>query len=89
MYISENVHPSVIPEIQSSVPAGVVLHFTAAIPPKGWLKADGSVVSRTDYAELFAVVGTTFGVGDGSTTFELPDLRGEFVRGFDDGYFTG
>lgn len=42
-------------------------------------------MSRTTYADLFAAIGTTFGVGDGSTTFGLPDLRGEFVRGWDDG----
>ncbi|VBB07897.1 Hypothetical protein LUCI_3162 [Lucifera butyrica] len=77
--------PSVIPEIQPSIPAGVVMHFAAATPPKGWLKADGSAIARTDYADLFAVVGTAFGTGDGSTTFNLPDLRGEFIRGFDDG----
>ena len=51
--------------------------------PAGWLKADGSAVSRTDYANLFSAIGTTFGTGDGSTTFNLPDLRGEFIRGYD------
>jgi phage-related tail fiber protein len=55
------------------------------VAPTGWLKSDGSAVSRTTYADLFTAIGTTFGSGDGSTTFNLPDLRGEFVRGFDDG----
>jgi len=53
--------------------------------PAGWLKANGALVSRSAYAALFAVIGTTFGAGDGSTTFALPDLRGEFIRGLDDG----
>ena len=54
-------------------------------PPLGWLKCNGAVVSRTQYAALFDVIGTRFGAGNGSTTFGLPDLRGEFVRGWDDG----
>ncbi|NWD70766.1 phage tail protein [Pseudomonas gingeri] len=53
--------------------------------PSGWLKCNGEAVSRTQYANLFAAIGTRFGEGDGSTTFLLPDLRGEFVRGWDDG----
>ncbi|MED0671751.1 phage tail protein [Aneurinibacillus aneurinilyticus] len=68
----------------SSVPAGAVMHFATKNPPKGWLKANGEAISRTQYADLFTVIGTTFGNGDGSTTFNLPDLRGEFIRGFDD-----
>jgi microcystin-dependent protein len=71
--------------LASGVPAGAVMHFAMITPPTGWLKANGTAVSRTTYAALFAAIGTTFGVGDGSTTFGLPDLRGEFVRGFDDG----
>lgn len=51
--------------------------------PTGWLVCDGAVVSRATYAALFTAIGTTFGVGDGSTTFSLPDLRGEFLRGLD------
>lgn len=53
--------------------------------PAGWLKCNGATVNRTTYAALFAAIGTTFGAGDGATTFALPDLRGEFVRGLDDG----
>ena len=53
-------------------------------PPFGWLKCNGEVVSRTQYPALFEVIGTRFGAGNGSTTFGLPDLRGEFVRGWDD-----
>lgn len=64
---------------------GEVAFFARATPPSGWLKANGAAVSRTTYAALFAAIGTTFGAGDGSTTFNLPDLRGEFLRGVDDG----
>ena len=51
----------------------------------GWLKANGAAVSRTAYGDLFAKIGTVFGSRDGSTTFNLPDLRGEFIRGWDNG----
>lgn len=63
---------------------GAVGHFAMAAAPAGWLKANGATVSRTTYADLFAAIGTTFGAGDGATTFRLPDLRGEFLRGWDD-----
>lgn len=67
------------------VPTGTVLMHAANSAPAGYLKANGAAVSRTTYAALFAAIGTTFGVGNGSTTFNLPDLRGEFLRGWDDG----
>ena len=54
-------------------------------PPAGYIKANGALLSRTAYAWLFGRIGTTYGAGDGSTTFAIPDLRGEFVRGLDDG----
>lgn len=69
----------------SGVKAGTVAHFAASSAPAGWLKANGAAVSRTLYAGLFAAIGTTYGAGDGATTFNLPDLRGEFLRGLDDG----
>jgi len=69
----------------ASVPSGTVINVAMQTAPTGYLKADGTAVSRATYAALFAAIGTTFGVGDGATTFNLPDLRGEFVRGFDDG----
>lgn len=68
-----------------AMPAGAVTWFAADAPPAGFLACDGAAVSRTTYAGLFAVVGETHGAGDGSTTFNLPDLRGEFVRGWDNG----
>ncbi len=66
-------------------PTGSVTYYASSTIPAGWLKANGAEVSRTTYADLFAVIGETYGAGDGSTTFALPDLRGEFLRGFDDG----
>lgn len=64
--------------------AGEVSFFAMSSAPTGWLKANGAAVSRTTYAALFTAIGTTFGAGDGSTTFNVPDLRGEFARGWDD-----
>lgn len=72
-------------ETDQKMPAGGVVYFPRTTAPTGWLKANGAAVSRTAYASLFAVIGTTFGVGDGVNTFNIPDLRGEFVRGLDDG----
>lgn len=72
-------------EARQMAPAGLVAHFARSTAPTGWLKANGAAVSRIAYADLFAAIGTTFGAGDGFNTFNLPDLRGEFVRGLDDG----
>ena len=72
-------------DLSGMVPSGAVLYFAGQTAPAGWLKANGAAVSRTAYAALFAAIGTTYGAGDGSTTFNLPDLRGEFIRGWDDG----
>ena len=66
---------------QALLPAGAVMPFAMNSAPSGWLAADGTAVSRSTYATLFAAISTTHGVGDGSTTFNLPDLRGIFVRG--------
>jgi phage-related tail fiber protein len=64
-------------------PGDIVFHAKNAAPP-GFLKANGAAVSRTTYADLFAEIGITFGSGDGSTTFNLPEMRGEFPRAWDD-----
>lgn len=72
-------------EARQLAPAGEVAYFARSTAPSGWLKANGAAVSRTAYADLFAAIGTVFGAGDGFTTFNLPDLRGEFIRGWDDG----
>jgi microcystin-dependent protein len=66
---------------QALLPAGAVMPFAMNSAPNGWLAADGAAVSRTTFAALFATIGTVHGAGDGSTTFNLPDLRGIFVRG--------
>lgn len=71
--------------VLNGVPTGTVVSFAGASAPSGWLMCDGAAVSRTAYAALFSVIGTVYGAGDGSTTFNLPDLRGEFVRGLDSG----
>jgi len=63
------------------IPAGAIMPFAMNGAPTGWLAADGTAVSRSTYATLFAAIATTYGVGDGSTTFNVPDLRGYFVRG--------
>ena len=62
-------------------PAGIVMSFAGATAPEGWLLCDGSAVSRSSYSALFAAIGTTYGAGDGSTTFNLPDLTGRVVIG--------
>ena len=62
-------------------PTGSLSAFAGADAPEGWLLCDGSAISRRDYADLFDVIGTTWGVGDGSTTFNLPDPRGRALIG--------
>ena len=64
---------------------GTIAYFAGDSAPAGWLKANGAQVSRSVYANLFAAISTRFGAGNGSTTFTLPDLRGVFLRGWDDG----
>jgi hypothetical protein len=72
-------------KLDASVPVGTIAFFARRTAPTGWLKANGEEVSRTTYALLFAAIGTNFGGGNGYTTFHLPDLRGEFIRGWSDG----
>ena len=69
-------------EIANGVPAGSIFTFASTTVPSGYLECNGAAVSRSTYATLFATISTTFGVGDGSSTFNLPDLRGQFVRGW-------
>lgn len=71
--------------IGANVPSGVVIYTAQGSPPDGYLKANGAAINRTTYAPLFAAIGTIYGAGDGSTTFNVPELRGEFMRGWDDG----
>ena len=72
-----------VPTVQT--PPGAVMHYATQTAPDGWLICNGSTVSRLDYPALFAAIGTVYGAGDGVTTFLLPDLRGEFIRGWDGG----
>jgi len=70
------------PETYSN-PVGAVVSFAGSVAPTGWLMCDGSAVSRTYYSSLFTLLGTTYGSGDGSTTFNLPDLQGRVPVGYD------
>lgn len=69
--------------ISSGSPVGSVISFAGASAPTDWLLCDGATVSRTEYASLFSIIGTTYGVGNGSTTFNLPNLKGRTVVGVD------
>lgn len=73
--------------VRSTSPVGAVMQFagTSASAPSGWLYCDGSAVSRTTYSDLYAVIGTTYGSGDGSTTFNLPNTSGRVPVGLDSG----
>jgi len=73
------------PTQTQSIPAGLIASFACERAPTGWLECDGAEVSREDYANLFAVIGTIWGAGDGATSFTLPDLRAQFLRGWDHG----
>lgn len=69
----------------SGAPIGTPIPWITEVEPADYIEADGSAISRVTYAELFTAIGTRYGVGDGSTTFNLPDWRGEFLRGWDHG----
>jgi microcystin-dependent protein len=64
-------------------PSGIMNMWLTATAPQGWLICDGSAISRTQYADLFSVLGTTYGSGDGTTTFNLPNLKGKVPVGYD------
>lgn len=67
----------------ASTPTGTLLPFAGSVAPSGFLLCDGAAVSRSDHAALYAVVGDTYGPGDGATTFNLPDMRGRVAAGYD------
>jgi microcystin-dependent protein len=69
----------------STVPTTTVISIASTIIPTGFLECNGAAISRTTYMSLFSRIGTVFGSGNGSTTFNIPDLRGEFIRGWDNG----
>lgn len=72
-------------KIQAAFPPGMIIAFGGGSAPTGWLLCDGSAVSRTTYSRLYTVIGSSWGSGDGSSTFNVPDLRGVFLRGLDGG----
>jgi len=71
-------------QLTSAFPVGAVIDYAGLLAPSGWLLCGGQAVSRTTYADLFSAIGTTYGSGDGTSTFNLPDLRGRVVAGRDD-----
>lgn len=75
--------------VNDTVPIGAIQAFGGTTAPKNWLICDGSAVSRTTYAKLFSVIGTTYGTGNGSTTFNLPDLKGRVAVGAGNSGATG
>lgn len=81
-YVDADSINSIIADL---TPAGVVSAYMGETVPTGWLFCDGAAVSRMTYSDLFSAIGEIYGNGDGSTTFNLPDLRGYFLRGQDDG----
>lgn len=70
------------------MPSGAIVEFAMNVVPFGYLECDGSAISRSTQSALFAAIGITWGAGDGSTTFNIPDFRGEFRRGWDHGKGT-
>ncbi len=73
------------PTAAASLPPGIMAPYGGASAPSGWLLCDGTAVSRTTYAALFAILSTAYGVGDGSTTFNLPNMKGNVPTGYDSG----
>lgn len=69
------------PPVVTTIPVGGMMMYAGAAPPPEWLLCDGRAVDRTTYAVLFSVIGTTFGAGNGSTTFNLPSMANKFMRG--------
>ncbi len=72
-----------LPASALAIQTGAVIAWAAAAAPDGWLLCDGTAVIRSDYQDLFDLLGVTYGTGDGITTFNLPDLRGRFPLGLD------
>jgi microcystin-dependent protein len=71
--------------VGSIIPAGTIAPFGGGVVPDGWMLCNGSSVSRATYSALFAAISTSYGSGDGSTTFTLPNAQGVFLRGNDNG----
>jgi microcystin-dependent protein len=78
-----NLQPQVVAGISRAVPVGALVQYAGATAPAGWALCDGRALSRTGFSALFSALGTTYGAGDGSTTFNIPDLRGRVPVGAD------
>ncbi|ACI52187.1 Tail Collar domain protein [Gluconacetobacter diazotrophicus PA1 5] len=83
IWTMDPVGPGAASGVAGSVPVGLVADFAGGTAPAGWMLCYGQAISRATYAALFAVIDTTFGAGDGATTFGLPDLRGRVAAGVD------
>ena len=82
--MQDNIERAINAQVSGdTLPIGVVLPFSGTNIPENWLLCDGSAISRTTYSQLFAIIGVTYGVGDGSTTFNLPDFKGKVPVGID------
>lgn len=79
------IDASLLTNIPDSVKIGTVVYTAANTPDTGYLECNGAAVSRATYSALFTRIGTTFGAGDGTTTFNIPEIRGEFIRTWDNG----
>ena len=79
-YMSPLRTKQAIGKLASAVPPGTMIHFAGKTLPSGWLICNGAAVSRTTYADLYKAIGTTYGAGDGSTTFNLPNANGRFLE---------
>lgn len=80
---SELTHDELDYNFEFSNPPGAIMAFANNIIPDGWLECNGAEISRTVYVNLFNFIDIIYGEGDGLTTFNIPDLRGEFIRGWD------
>lgn len=85
---ASNITTGQLPPAQGGCPPGAIMAFGMAAAPTGWLECNGAAVNRTTYAALYTAIGTTWGAGDGVTTFNVPDLRAQFLRGWDHGKGT-
>jgi len=74
-----------ITNVANILPVGTLIGFPTTAAPSGFLECNGNAISRVTYSDLFGLIGTSYGVGNGTTTFNLPDYRGEFLRGWDHG----
>ena len=86
-FITDGISKNIF--LDDNTPVGAIMPYGGSSDPAYWLICDGRAVSRTAYAELFAVIGTTYGIGDGSTTFNIPDLRGRVAVGHNTTYGLG